>query len=210
MLLDKSVRFVNLQFSFSNPDVLPESIRRKGVRKDWAKDWGTEPHRGDANGTQFIQETPNCSLKEFIMELGSSGYELVDAFNQERINKKRDSYYVTRFVFSRSEYARTSPEFRAMHQVIKDELWKICNEALWQVRAYNNPYHTDADTSSQRFLSINMETRQPLYLPDGRPVVAREKDKNGVKIGDPVPLSPKHQLAITVDKEIVLISLGAQ
>lgn len=83
----------------------------------------------------------------------------------------------------------------------------ICETALWRVRAFSNPFYIEGEeVDGVRAISINCEARVPLFLPNGQPVVARRKDAQGNKIGDPVPIEPSGILTISPEGVVGIIS----
>lgn len=199
VVLDRLVRLVCMQFSCSNPDVIPSSVR--------CLDRETPDERNNrkshSTGTPIIEPKENCSLVEFPGELKAAKYEMVDAIYQERIDandpRGKRTYHTVRFLFARKEFVKiSSKEFRKLRKTIDGELRSICEAAMWRVRAFSNPFYKDgAEIVGQCALSINLEARNPLFRPDGQPVTVWQKDQDGNHIGDaPLPLKPKHHLRI--------------
>ncbi|MCR4278178.1 MAG: hypothetical protein NUV85_04185 [Candidatus Berkelbacteria bacterium] len=141
-----------------------------------------------------------CTLVEFLGELEAVGYELVDAFCQERINprdSRQEVYYMVRFQFAKQGFISPSDNFSKRANTIRAELQRVCETTLWRVRAYLNPFKSNSEEiPGQNAVSINLEVRQPLFRPDGQPVTARAKDERGKPIGDPLPLQPTHYLRV--------------
>jgi len=49
----------------------------------------------------------------------------------------------------------------------------------------------------QRAVSINLEAREPLFRPDGQPVVVWQKDERGERVGDaPLPIVSERRLCV--------------
>ena len=205
---DGSVHLVQLQFSFSNPGIIPVSVRR--LKRETDEELTTRKSR--LSGIQIIEPTASCSIVEFPMELEKIGYEMVDAFYKERIETKtKRTYHMVRFVFACREHVWISDDFRNVRGAIRADLQNICMTAMWRVRAYSNPYYMDDEDSEERAISINMEAREPLYLPNGQPVVIWLKDENGSRLGNaPVPISPKYHLHISIDNVIELLPAQAK
>lgn len=200
MNLDQTVRLVSMQFSFSNFRFVPESVRMVPDEEAWQ----AEARKNTTAGVEFLKPTENCSALSFANDLKHLGYEMVDAFAMKRWKEHHVPYAMVRFVFAAKKYVKISDEFRAKRKAIEADLIKMCSDAMWRVRAYNNPYFLNGDETSERALSINMEVRQPLYLPDGRPIKARRKE-GGVAVGNPIPLHPDHKLVI-INRDIKIVS----
>ena len=204
--IDGSVRLVALQFSFSNINIVPEILQEREL--DTTADRNERKAR-EGSGEMVIMSTENSSLVKFLNDLEASGYELVDAFYQPRVHPKnpRILYSMVRFLFARREYVDLSDEFRKTRDVTYAELRKICEQAMWRVRAYLNPCFKDnEEVPGQHALSVNLEGRKPLFLPDGQPVVVWQKDEEGNRVGDaPLPLKPDHSLRI-VDEVVQLVT----
>jgi len=203
--LDGAVRMVALQFNFSNPRVIPESVKHLSPETPRER----VERKSCSTGVQVIEPTGRCSLVEFLGELGTTGYEMIDAFYKERIDQKDPSgqkkYYMVRFLFCRHESATPSEAFKKVRGDLRADLRTICEDALWRVRAFNNPFYRDGvEVPEQRALSVNLEARVPLFEPNGQRIMAREKDENGQKAGPPLALMPSHYLRV-VDDAVTLV-----
>jgi len=205
--LDSTVRLVALQFSFSNPDVIPTTVK--------CQDRETPEERVERKnylgGIMVIEPTEKCSLVEFLKELEAAEYEMVDAFYKERIDAKdprgKRTYHMVRFLFARCEFAELSDEFKEMRDVSRAELQSICEAAMWRVRSFSNRFYKNGEEiPNQRAVNINLEVRQPFFRPDGQPVTVWQKDENGKRVGDaPLPIKADHCLRI-VDDAVQLVT----
>jgi hypothetical protein len=202
--LDSSVRLVALQFSFSNPDAIPASVKRLDRETPEERN----ERKNHSSGTLVIEPTENCSLVNFLDELKSAGYEMVDAFYKERINPKdprgRRTYHMVRFLFARREFVDLSEEFKAVRDVISKELRSICEVAMWRIRAFLNPFYNKdgEEVIGHRTISVNLESRKPLFRPDGQPVTVWQKDENSKRVGD-APLSLKADCCLRIKDNVV-------
>ena len=206
--LNRSVRLIILQFSFSNPDLVPTILKEQELDTLESRN---ERKSRKGSGKMVISPTENSSLSGLLDDLKISGYELVDAFYQPRTHPKNPhiTYHMVRFVFARNEYVNISDEFKKMRGKICDELQGLCEKTMWRVRAFLNPYSVDNRKDSEyHVLSINLEARKPLFLPDGQPVMMWEKNENGKRLGDaPKPIMANHKLQIT-DNIVRLAGIG--
>ena len=199
--LNSTVRLVALQFSFSNPDVIPATVKRQDRETPEER----VVRKSHSSGVMVIEPTEKCSLVEFLGELEAAGYEMVDGFYKERIDAKdprnKRTYHMVRFLFARHEFVELSDEFKKVRDVIRTELQSICESAMWRVRSFSNPFYKNGEEiPDQRAVSINLETRQPLFRPDGQPVTVWQKDENGKRVGDaPLPLKDDYCLRIVGD-----------
>lgn len=199
--LNGTVRLVALQFSFSNPDVIPATVKRQD-RETPEERVGRKSH---SSGVMVIEPTEKCSIEEFLEELEAAGYEMVDGFYKERIDandpRGKRSYHMVRFLFARREFVELSDEFKKVRDTIHAELWSICEAAMWRVRSFSNPFYKNGEEiPDQRTVSINLEARQPLFRPDGQTVTVWQKDENGKRVGDaPLPLKADYCLRIVGD-----------
>lgn len=196
--LDASVRLVSLQFSFSNPEAIPAGVKQRAQETVEER----VERKSRTSGTMIMEPTENCSLVEFIGELEATGYELVDAFCKERLDAKdprgRRTYHMVRFVFVHRAFVNSSEEFGKVRDAIRADLQEMCQTAFWRVRMFLNPfYQNNEETEGQHALSINLEARQPRFLPNGQPVMVWQKDENGRRVGNsPLPLQPNHHLRL--------------
>lgn len=199
--LNGTVRLVALQFSFSNPDAIPATVKRQDRETPEER----VERKNHSSGVMVIEPTEKCSLVEFLGELEAAGYEMVDAFYKERIDAKdprgKRSYHMVRFLFARREFVDLSDEFKKVRDTIRAELRSICEAAMWRVRSFSNPFYKNGEEiPDQRAVSVNLEARQPLFRPDGQPVTVWQKDENGKRVGDaPLPLKADYSLRIVGD-----------
>ncbi len=199
MVALNGVRLVTLQFSFSNPDVIPMTVKRQYRETPEER----AERKSHSSGIMVIEPAEKCSLVEFLGELEAAGYEMVDALYKERIDGKdlcgKRTYHMVRFLFARREFVELSDEFKKVRDVIRAELRNICEAAMWRIRSFSNPFYKNGEEiPDQRAVSINLEARQPLFHPDGRPVTMWQKDENGKRLGDaPRPLTANRCLLIS-------------
>lgn len=194
-LINDLIRMVGLQFSFSNPDVIPATLKRTTpetqVQHETRKSRGT--------GVMVIQPVLDVSIAQFPADLEAAGFELVDAFYQARRDDNGRVYHMVRFLFVRKEHVQVSPEFQSRQAEVRSALDSIVLKAMWRVRAFDNPfYHQGEEVLGARMLSVNLEARNPLFQPNGEPVRVRAKDPiTGQKIGEPQPLRAGKQLVMS-------------
>jgi len=197
----QNVRMIVVQFSFSNPEVIPSGIKRRGRESVFEH----VARKLQATGERVIEPTENVFLGHLVGDLEGNGFELVDAFYQCRPKGENldRTYYMVRFLFARREFAMPSAEFMQVRDAIRAELQEMLRIAFWRVRAFLNPFYLDGvEVPGQKSLSINLEARVPLFFPDGRLIMARRKE-NGKKIGNPQSLQP--DFAMSVAEGLVLL-----
>jgi len=157
--LNDTIRLVALQFSFLNPGLIPVSMKRKRLNRETQEE--LVERKSHSSGVMVIEPTERCSLLKFPMELEEAGYEMVGALYEERINYKNPSggtYHMVRFLFARHEFAGFSEDFKKARDVACVELQRICEIALWRVRAFSNPFYKNGEEiAAQRAISINFE-----------------------------------------------------
>lgn len=200
---------VALQFRFTNSDAITSVVKR--LDQETQKEYVVRKRR--SSGIMLIEPTTNRhSLVWLLADLESEGYELVDAFYQERPNnEKKDpvgmwTYHMVRFLFARREFVELSDEFKKVQDVIRAELRNICESTLWCTVVYSNPFYKDGEEiPNKRAMSINLTARTPLFRPDGQPVTVWQKDENGKRVGDaPLPLKADYRLRI-LENDVVLM-----
>lgn len=164
MITLNGVRLVVIQFSFSNPAAIPAGVARRAAETQEEHVDRVE-RKSRETGLIVIEPTQNCSLATFAGEFEGAGYELVDAFYQERRDRKdpraQRTYHMVRFVFAQELFADVSDEFRSN---VEAALTLMCRQATWRVRAFLNPFYSDGqEVPGQSVLSINLEARTPAY-----------------------------------------------
>lgn len=195
-------RLVTLQFSFTNPQVVPSTLKVIKPETPRTSD-ARRQESGKNGGALMIVPTERCSLASFLSELEAAGYEMVDALCQRRwqppvSGQKRKTCFMVRFTFAQKEFAEISDEFRVVRDNIRADCMMMCRNALWRVRAFSNPcFKHGEELRGQRAISINMEVRVPRYNPSGELVVEWCENKA-------VPLRAKHQLCVV--KETVVLT----
>lgn len=204
VVLDRPVRKVVVQFSCSNHDFVLRELPNHG------KETTTQfSHRTDRahNGVLIAEPTVPCWIGD--LSPGIEGdYPIVDAFTEERIDQKdpQRTYHIIRFIGLRRELAGTWPLIGG-HAHLEDNAMymfeRLTQSFLWHVRVYANPN----DSTGEIVVSINCGARQPLWLPDGQPVVVWRKDENGKRIGErPLPLAEHPHPRITVRDDTIAIA----
>ncbi|MEX1997299.1 MAG: hypothetical protein WEA04_01300 [Candidatus Andersenbacteria bacterium] len=198
--VSSAVRLIALQFSFSNPDVVPLCVRQ--LPQETSND--SLKRRSVANGELVINPIENVGLVEFLGELESNGYEMVDGVYQTRVNPKnpRQPYHMVRFVFARREYIQPNKEFGERRPLVRQALRTMCEQAMWRVRAFLNPLFVgDEEVYGESAVSINLEARKPLFDNFGQSLKVWRKDADGKRLGDaPVPLQPDYSLNFAADQ----------
>jgi hypothetical protein len=203
--LDSSVRLVLVQFSFSNPDAIPPSVR---WRRPETQEERVE-RKDHVAGVMIVQPTEGTSLAEFPRDLEAAGYKLVDAFCKERINDNPHlkRYHMVRFIFARREHAQISQGFWKVRDAIRAEFQGICGSAMWRVRVFDNPFYQDEEeVSGRRTMSINLEVRQPLFV-GGQPVMVWQRDDVGRRVGSaPIRLTAKRHFRVVAGEPKIMES----
>lgn len=209
--LNENVRLVLVQFRCKNWDAVPELVQDI-LEWNGLEDSATREERYErmGSGVRVIAPTKNVSLAELCEGFESAGFELVDGFNASRSRgigdcsgSGYDRVVISRFVFVRSEDVYNRIEDR--QSKLREAFAEICETAFWQAEAYLNPYFKDNEVvDGLSSVSINCNTRIPLFRPDGTPEMRWQKDADGNRVGDaPQPLQPDHRLTV-VDNAIII------
>lgn len=188
-VLDESVRMVMVQSAFSDPSAIPKTVRQR--RKEPSEEL-VRKNKERVRGKQVIELVKSISLASFLDELEQAGYVLFDAFSEQRRNTRnqRPHYYMVRFSFMRKEDVESSEfeEFEKEQEILRHELWEICNLALWSAKVFRNPFFWDGkQILGQYSVCINLEAGTP------HPTTPNS-----------IPLTPKGSLRI-VDNSIQLL-----
>lgn len=204
--INSSVRGISVSFKMKNLAAISAAVQSANpeMRGERTRGVGVP-----VSGVQIIESTPSVSLVQFVEELEAAGYVLVEFSLQERRNigesYGQDPSCTLRYFFVKPQFDRSSEEFKAGREIVLAGLKELARTAAWSVRAYNNPFYENGEATEDRVISVNMEARQPLFLPDGKPVVARPKDASGRRISHiPVPISAERDLRI-LDDELVIV-----
>lgn len=196
-LLNGQVRLVLLQFAFSNLKHVPSCLKQKSEK--------TLKESPAIKGELCLSATEDVGVVDFIADLESMNYQLVDSYYQIR-SRNGQQYAVVRFLFAEKEQASVSDEFKKMLPEIEQALLQICESAMWRARAFLNPFFKDGRIIDDVYaLSVNLEARKPLLDSTGKPIFQWQKDENGEKIGDsPISLRPEKFLKI-IDGDIRIV-----
>ena len=191
-------RLVTVQFSLSNRSAVPEE---ENLFREKETPEGLEKRSNPTGvGRQILQNVEKFNIAPIVPDLIAAGYQLVDAFAQERIHEKdpkmQRTYVMVRFVFSLNEYATPFEDFLAIRPRMMAVLQKMVDQAFWRARAYRNPFfEKGVEVANHHAISINLEARVPRFQGNGQPVVMWNKDEKGDRIGDaPEPISPQGEL----------------
>jgi hypothetical protein len=201
-------RSVIVQASGSNRHIVPDSALPLPKETEHEHDARKGP-QGPKTGVMVIKPTEKCSLAVFPALIEAVGFVLTGVFFQERIDAKdparKRTYWMVRFIFARSEDVKISEEFAVVQDDARIEFQKMCEDAMWRVRAFSNPVFVDGVEVSGRALSVNLEARVPLFRPDGERVAIWQKDESGKRIGDaPLPIAPEFILRVTDEEGVHL------
>ena len=205
MGIEEGVRLIAVQFSFSNPEAIPDSVRR--LQPETEIESIKRHHKNETgDGYLILKPTENCSLVKLPGGLAEDGYNLVDAFYQERLRRGR-SYHMVRFLFSREPARVANPDYNNFMQtqgraVNAFDFNEMCSCSMWKGQVFSNLFYGNGGkATSERVVNIALVARKPLFRPDGTPVMVWKKNENGERVGDkPVPLHPEYYLNI---KEVV-------
>ena len=200
--LDSSAQGVMLQFSFSNPKVVPKTVHWMG------KETYSElmERIREPSGQLVLGPALNCSLQGFVDWLLAE-QDVVTAKYQERLHPDDTTgsrtRHMVRFVLLKNGPSdQLGEEVYQKRALWAEELRKMCTEALWSVRVFLNPTRVPGEY----YLSVNLGVRTPLVHPDGCPVVTRKR-VDGRKTGKPVPITPEYRLDV-VDRRVELTKPG--
>lgn len=188
-------RWIGLQFSFSNPDVIPTGLRSLEP-ENWEMRNGRKSYE---SGEMVVEPINNCLLSSFPGDLELANFEVVAALYQERIDAKgrTGTYNMVRFAFVPARFAQPTESFSRVRSAVRAGLQKMCDDAMWRVRIHRNPFFVNGEDIGQTALSINLEARRPLFYPDGKSVTVWQKDEWGDRVGEaPMPLQPDFYLRL--------------
>ena len=171
-------RVLRLQFSFSNQEHVPVSIkdlRRESLERTVER---AERRKNTASGSEQLWDpdkhnTVDSSLIKLPVGLMDANLLLVEALYQERNSTTHEgmSYHTVVFFWSPEQFAtRREPFFSRFSPIAFAELQGICDLAMWRVRAFRNPFFEDGKPILGQFsYSLNFEVRSPLFDLDGQP-----------------------------------------
>lgn len=179
-----AVRMVAVQFSFSNRDIVPQTVHWMEMEQ-----YHELVERLREPGGQIVLVSQvYCSILQFIEDLTSAGFGLVSAIYKERIDADSPygrTYHMVRFLFGRRVPDQNLPAKIAKKRADwLEELKKMSSEAMWRVRIFQNPFYTNhVEVPGVHHISVNCEARTPLVMPDGKPVTARKRSEDGKRVG---------------------------
>lgn len=197
IVLSDEVRMVVLQLSFTNANALPLWVRDAEAEKVQA----AKARKARHTGRLVVSPVERVSLAELARGLEAAGYKLVDAFKQCRVDpQKMQSYWSVRFVFALERL-----EDFDHRNAIRGELQKLLDQAYWRVRIFLNPFYQNGEeVPGYQALSVNLEARVPVLDRNGKSILARERNAQSNKAGEPVPLSPDFE-ALVHDNMIEIV-----
>ncbi len=163
---------------------------------------------GESNGTGrlFVNEGGrNTSIDGLTAALAGLGYYLVFVGKRTSHNaEKNSSHSVLQYIFGRN--LQEDAGLCRLGEELLSELGEWERNSLWNVLAHENPryldgYHIDGMST----VAIDINAREVLVLPDGRPVQRWLKDSQGYRVGDaPFVLKPAAYLGVE-DGEMCLL-----
>ena len=197
-------RLVSMQFMVGNTKVIPKGIPSRGLVSPADLEKRKTP---TGIGCQIIQNVEKINISEFVHELVSSGYQLVDAFQEERNHAEGGrTYNIVRFTFVLNEHATPSDEFLKIYQAMMSVLEEMAGNSFWKVRAFRNPFFMEGtEVEGEHAISIDLAERVPRFSGDGQLIKVWQKDAENNRIGDsPVPLSPNGAIHFQNDQIMVV------
>ena len=186
----RTVKLINLQFSFSNSAVVPSGLPRRPLETSSERYARTDRTPTGAHVIQFVEDVSLCDLAD---DLQQNEFELTDAFSQRRGVTR--AFEMVRFVFTITPPG--TRDTKTFHQ----SLQMMCQQALWRVGVWLNPFFVEGGRQApgQHAISISCNSRKPLYDNTGRPVKIWRKDANGQRLGA-APIAIKAKYALRFDQ----------
>ncbi len=181
-LEDKDIKIILLQFSFSNKSIVPLGVR--WTAKETSEERAKRTQRA-IKGICVISPTEKVFV-DIFEEIENMGFVMINAFYKPRIDPKDedDTYQMVRFTFATNSPQAFSENFKKIQESAREELRRLCNESLWRVRAYLNPFFSmNKIIEGKKALSINMEVRGPLFHKNGSKTGLVETQKLKVEDG---------------------------
>lgn len=205
--IDEHVRLVTIQFSSTNLNIIPVSLRHKELE--------TEEERilresRPVTGVRFLGPKENCFLEEFVDKLEAAGYELVDASEQERLDRKdasrRRVYGVAQFVFARREFVRRDEIDPLTIDSNHLELERMLQSAFWRVQVSCNPLFEGGEiVEGENTMCVNCDVRQPRFEPSGKPITKWRTSAQGHRLeaDGSVPIEADFELLIADNRILI-------
>lgn len=165
-----------------------------------------KPGQNVPNGTLIIGPAGNISVNGIVDQMGTLGYELVDAYRRQLPDSKNPGkeYSVACFLFSPHQFAKPCEGFEKNRGKAFAELRKLSRDSMWTIKGFNNPYFTDgAEMPGERALLFNCQARKPL-TENGNPILVWPKGHGKDNPGSgKIPLQPDDKLLIEIGNETV-------
>ena len=198
---------VTLQFNCRDEKIIPRSIKR--IEREGLE--SSDQRKNRHSGQILIQTAEPISLEALVSDLAGQDYLLVGALGQQRRDQRDPTrmYYMSRFSFAQPDATKRGfDDFVQVRPQIIADLQRIIDQAIWQMRAYDNPYFREGvEVAGERMLSLNFDARLLLRQADNQPVCRWVKNAQGQRIGDrPVPLraSAEVRFSRSEDNELSL------
>lgn len=160
-VLDSTVEKIMLQFS----------VGKRRRFSAWLPLDTAETQAGsDARKTTFVpgvvlmEPIPNVSIATLIAQLRALGWSLVDAVEQERVNRNQPGrkYYAARFIFARERFNMKPDWEKVLDEKILPELERLAGECCWRARAFKNVLQKKGEVvEGKHALSFNFEAPSP-------------------------------------------------
>lgn len=115
-------------------------------------------------GVVLMEPIPNVSIATLIAQLRAFGWSLVDAVEQERVNRNQPgrTYYAARFVFAKERFNMKPDWEQILDEKILPELERLAGECCWRARAFRNALQKAGEViEGKHALSFNFEAPSP-------------------------------------------------
>ena len=201
-------QMVMLQFYGTNPKAIPTVLCEVAPETEIE----LMNRRRPFNGALIVQPTKGCSLLDLIDDLQMHGFELVEAFRQERLDTKDELlanvYYMARFVFAMPATATVPVDYQSKQAEDLEALQQMCHDAYWCMQVFDNPECEEEDAGimqGHRVLSLNLVAREPLVGGNGKVITIWQLDENGERIGDK-PLPRQRNFTVRLAESVLTLA----
>ncbi len=126
VFLDKKITRLVLQFFVDSLNQIPDVLMNE------ERPCPTERPRRTNDGELTINHQRNCSAENFIFELESAGYMLVDV-NWQKRRRAEKPYYVIRCFFLKREKVRPSRRLEIVGGLFRPAVLHMLTSAKWEI-----------------------------------------------------------------------------
>lgn len=182
-------RLIEMRFVLNRERQIPDALRQETSETAQEKiDRLSRNESTGISGQMAVESTDKIFLFDFIQDLPTNKYIMVDAYWRYQIMSDRQQKPIVRFTFVHYDHLEEpflNNKLLTEFKDAKEALYQFCLLSMWRGQVWDNPYFENQEVlPGQSALSVNLIGRQPLYDESGNPHSTWTRNDEGEVIRD--------------------------